>query len=63
MFSGISNSVDFLWFLIMLRCSVLVSVQKGQLGHGDKVQRDRPTIVSELSKYVTLFYLIVRVIG
>lgn len=63
MFSGISKSLDFLWFLNMLRCSVLVSVQKGQLGHGDKVQRDRPTIVSELSKYVTLFYLIVRVIG
>ncbi|KAJ0086020.1 hypothetical protein Patl1_09265 [Pistacia atlantica] len=28
-----------------------VSVQKGQLGHGDKIQRDRPTVVSELSKY------------
>ncbi|XP_048331915.1 uncharacterized protein LOC107420400 isoform X2 [Ziziphus jujuba] len=26
-------------------------VQKGQLGHGDKIQRDRPTVVSELSKY------------
>ncbi|TXG52114.1 hypothetical protein EZV62_021283 [Acer yangbiense] len=25
-------------------------VQKGQLGHGDKIQRDRPTVVSELSK-------------
>ncbi|KAJ0049322.1 hypothetical protein Pint_15889 [Pistacia integerrima] len=24
---------------------------KGQLGHGDKIQCDRPTIVSELSKY------------
>ncbi|KAK6115253.1 hypothetical protein DH2020_007522 [Rehmannia glutinosa] len=24
---------------------------KGQLGHGDKVQRDRPTIVSELSQH------------
>uniref|UniRef100_A0A803NN96 RCC1-like domain-containing protein n=1 Tax=Cannabis sativa TaxID=3483 RepID=A0A803NN96_CANSA len=24
---------------------------KGQLGHGDKIQRDRPTVVSELSKY------------
>ncbi|KAH7567168.1 hypothetical protein JRO89_XS07G0026400 [Xanthoceras sorbifolium] len=26
-------------------------VQKGQLGHGDKIQRDRPTVVSELAKY------------
>lgn len=25
--------------------------EKGQLGHGDTIQRDRPTIVSELSKY------------
>lgn len=25
-------------------------VQKGQLGHGDTIQRDRPTVVSELSK-------------
>lgn len=31
-----------------------VSVQKGQLGHGDTIQRDRPTVVSELSKYVVL---------
>ncbi|KAG5543081.1 hypothetical protein RHGRI_015983 [Rhododendron griersonianum] len=28
-----------------------VSVQKGQLGHGDTIQRDRPTVVSELSKH------------
>lgn len=28
-------------------------MQKGQLGHGDKLQRDRPTVVSELSKYVS----------
>ncbi|XP_045788843.1 protein RCC2-like isoform X2 [Trifolium pratense] len=25
--------------------------KKGQLGHGDTIQRDRPTVVSELSKY------------
>lgn len=25
--------------------------EKGQLGHGDIIQRDRPTVVSELSKY------------
>lgn len=29
-------------------------MQKGQLGHGDKLQRDRPTVVSELSKYVVV---------
>lgn len=27
-----------------------IVVQKGQLGHGDTIQRDRPTVVSELSK-------------
>ncbi|KAB1203716.1 Protein RCC2 [Morella rubra] len=26
-------------------------MQKGQLGHGDTIQRDRPTVVSELLKY------------
>jgi len=29
---------------------VRFGVQKGQLGHGDTIQRDRPTVVSELSK-------------
>ncbi|KAK4429347.1 protein RCC2 [Sesamum alatum] len=33
------------------RCYTWGRNEKGQLGHGDKVQRDRPTIVSELSKY------------
>lgn len=28
--------------------------QRGQLGHGDTLQRDRPTVVSELSKYAFL---------
>ncbi|KAL0314610.1 UNVERIFIED_CONTAM: protein RCC2 [Sesamum angustifolium] len=32
------------------RCYTWGRNEKGQLGHGDKVQRDRPTIVSELSK-------------
>ncbi|CAN0872319.1 Protein RCC2 [Linum grandiflorum] len=32
-------------------CVSLVIKQKGQLGHGDTIQRDRPTVVSELSKY------------
>ncbi|KAH9607252.1 hypothetical protein KSS87_015586 [Heliosperma pusillum] len=27
------------------------ALQKGQLGHGDTLQRDRPTVASELSKY------------
>ncbi|OAY50624.1 protein RCC2 homolog isoform X2 [Manihot esculenta] len=33
------------------RCYTWGRNEKGQLGHGDTVQRDRPTIVSELSKY------------
>lgn len=32
--------------------------QKGQLGHGDTIQRDRPTIVPELSKYVLICFFI-----
>lgn len=52
--AGISISVDSLCFIIVLICSVLQCAQKGQLGHGDKVQRDRPTIVSELSQFVSL---------
>lgn len=32
-------------------------MQKGQLGHGDTIQRDRPTVVSELSKYVAILPL------
>uniref|UniRef100_A0A6N2KPB5 RCC1-like domain-containing protein n=1 Tax=Salix viminalis TaxID=40686 RepID=A0A6N2KPB5_SALVM len=28
-----------------------VALDRGQLGHGDSIQRDRPTVVSELSKY------------
>lgn len=47
-----------LWLLIVLLYYVFLSVQKGQLGHGDKLQRDRPTIVSELSKCVTLFRIL-----
>lgn len=31
-----------------LKC--VVTLQKGQLGHGDNITRDRPTVVSELSK-------------
>lgn len=27
----------------------VVALQKGQLGHGDTIRRDRPTVVSELS--------------
>lgn len=33
------------------RCYTWGRNDKGQLGHGDKLQRDRPTVVSELSKY------------
>nr|KJB63561.1 hypothetical protein B456_010G005900 [Gossypium raimondii] len=33
------------------RCYTWGRNEKGQLGHGDTIQRDRPTIVSELSKY------------
>ncbi|KAM7517240.1 hypothetical protein LguiA_006823 [Lonicera macranthoides] len=33
------------------RCYTWGRNDKGQLGHGDKIQRDRPTVVSELSKY------------
>ncbi|KAJ7966837.1 Regulator of chromosome condensation (RCC1) family protein [Quillaja saponaria] len=33
------------------RCYSWGRNEKGQLGHGDKIQRDRPTVVSELSKY------------
>ncbi|KAL1533340.1 protein RCC2-like [Salvia divinorum] len=33
------------------RCYTWGRNEKGQLGHGDKVQRDRPTVVSELSKH------------
>ncbi|KAL6506748.1 hypothetical protein OROHE_022580 [Orobanche hederae] len=33
------------------RCYTWGRNEKGQLGHGDKVQRDRPTIVSELSQH------------
>uniref|UniRef100_A0A5B6ZEZ2 Protein RCC2 n=1 Tax=Davidia involucrata TaxID=16924 RepID=A0A5B6ZEZ2_DAVIN len=33
------------------RCYSWGRNEKGQLGHGDRIQRDRPTIVSELSKY------------
>ncbi|KAG6435362.1 hypothetical protein SASPL_100234 [Salvia splendens] len=32
-------------------CCLWLRVQKGQLGHGDYIQRDRPTIVSQLSKH------------
>lgn len=31
-------------------------LQKGQLGHGDTIQRDRPTVVSELKKCAIFFY-------
>lgn len=52
------------WFSVILVSCLLIEfflnyevicVQKGQLGHGDLIQRDRPTIVSGLSKYVTIF--------
>ncbi|XP_077246488.1 regulator of chromosome condensation (RCC1) family protein isoform X2 [Tasmannia lanceolata] len=33
------------------RCYTWGRNEKGQLGHGDMLQRDRPTIVSELSQY------------
>lgn len=33
------------------RCYTWGRNEKGQLGHGDKIQRDRPTVVSELSKH------------
>ncbi|XP_044511891.1 protein RCC2 homolog [Mangifera indica] len=33
------------------RCYTWGRNEKGQLGHGDKIQRDRPTVVSDLSKY------------
>ena len=55
MLSGISvYDDDLLCFFMVLLCCILLSLQKGQLGHGDKVQRDRPTFVSELSKCVVL---------
>lgn len=33
------------------RCYTWGRNEKGQLGHGDKIPRDRPTVVSELLKY------------
>ncbi|KAJ8540934.1 hypothetical protein K7X08_001750 [Anisodus acutangulus] len=33
------------------RCYTWGRNEKGQLGHGDKISRDRPTVVSELSKH------------
>ncbi|XP_014502177.1 protein RCC2 [Vigna radiata var. radiata] len=36
------------------RCYTWGRNEKGQLGHGDMIQRDRPTVVSELSKYKIL---------
>ncbi|KAK8643034.1 hypothetical protein V6N13_012350 [Hibiscus sabdariffa] len=33
------------------RCYTWGRNEKGQLGHGDRIQRDRPTVVSELLKY------------
>ncbi|XP_019244936.1 PREDICTED: protein RCC2 isoform X2 [Nicotiana attenuata] len=33
------------------RCYTWGRNEKGQLGHGDKITRDRPTVVSELSKH------------
>ncbi|KAL5557918.1 hypothetical protein UlMin_034129 [Ulmus minor] len=33
------------------RCYTWGRNEKGQLGHGDTIQRDRPTVVSELSRY------------
>ncbi|KAM3341704.1 protein RCC2 [Capsicum galapagoense] len=33
------------------RCYTWGRNEKGQLGHGDKITRDRPTVVSELSKF------------
>ncbi|XAR64173.1 hypothetical protein NMG60_11024417 [Bertholletia excelsa] len=33
------------------RCYTWGRNEKGQLGHGDTIQRDRPTVVSELSKH------------
>ncbi|XP_010271434.1 PREDICTED: protein RCC2-like [Nelumbo nucifera] len=33
------------------RCYTWGRNEKGQLGHGDTLQRDRPTVVSDLSKY------------
>ncbi|XP_016647222.1 PREDICTED: protein RCC2 homolog [Prunus mume] len=33
------------------RCYTWGRNEKGQLGHGDSIQRDRPTVVSELSKH------------
>ncbi|KAM1775689.1 hypothetical protein ACFX11_042588 [Malus domestica] len=33
------------------RCYTWGRNEKGQLGHGDRIERDRPTVVSELSKY------------
>ncbi|KAI4366330.1 hypothetical protein MLD38_022217 [Melastoma candidum] len=33
------------------RCYTWGRNEKGQLGHGDTIQRDRPTIISELNKY------------
>ncbi|GAV69976.1 RCC1 domain-containing protein [Cephalotus follicularis] len=33
------------------RCYTWGRNEKGQLGHGDRIQRDRPTVVSEISQY------------
>ncbi|CAJ1973235.1 unnamed protein product [Sphenostylis stenocarpa] len=37
------------------RCYTWGRNEKGQLGHGDMIQRDRPTVVSELSKIYAQF--------
>ncbi|KAB5568165.1 hypothetical protein DKX38_001958 [Salix brachista] len=35
--------------------NISLCLQRGQLGHGDSIQRDRPTVVSELSKVLMKF--------
>ncbi|PHT51276.1 Cell differentiation protein RCD1 -like protein [Capsicum baccatum] len=45
---------SFVPFCVLSPCwnvKCAVSLQKDQLGHGDKITRDRPTVVSELSKF------------
>ncbi|PWA35548.1 MORN motif-containing protein [Artemisia annua] len=41
----------FEFFLISNTKKTTVFLQKGQLGHGDKISRNSPTVVSGLSKY------------
>ncbi|KAF3552450.1 hypothetical protein DY000_02010105 [Brassica cretica] len=40
------------------RCYTWGRNEKGQLGHGDMIQRDRPTVVSGLSNFDWIVFLV-----